>query len=354
MTDLIRQKPTVLAVVSIFALVGCPPSSATSDEPPIPGKPPVAAELIQIQIIAPDEYIRGGVFELRAEYEVDGKLLYSEVDERVLESDASFFVELPKRSQWSLKEVQAELRHPKYKPTIGVIGGSEDLAQMAVTLRPKRWTTNDSNNFIKPAYETLVEASEHLRWIRTEYFQRPERLLVNETFQEHHRLVAMMAYGGGGKKGEWEKLRQTTIAEWHAIKKLMDERSYEPCPPGYVLETLINRPCGALVFEETIPNPNAAAERAARRAEEGRQIIFATADLAKQLQVTEKGVRLQGYERVMWDSTAIGCPEESKAYKSEERPGYVIIFSGYEMGTFFYHGKMNEMPFHCPKEKRTW
>lgn len=338
MTYFERQKSSILAFTFIFALSGCAG---------VPYDP------IQVHIDAPDDYISGGVFKLQAVYETNGELTYVDVDDRLLYSDASFIVQLPSREQGILKEIRVELRHPKYRAAFEVIAVGAGLTPQAITVRPTRWTTNEKNTWIKPTYETLVAGMEHLRWISTAYFQRPERLAVNEAFQKDHRLVAQLAYGGGGKMGEWEELRQLTIAEWEAIAKVMEERSYEPCPPGYVLETLVNRPCGALVFEDTYVPPISAEERAAREEAEFRHIQLAVADLAKRKQIDVKTIRFAGYQQTMWETSAIGCPEEGNTYKREETPGYFLLLQPpYE--TYFYHGKSNEDPFYCDEEQRTY
>ena len=346
MTSFVWQTFSILVLTLVFAL-----SSCTSVPPSIPGDP------IQVHIDAPDGYISGGVFNLQAAYEADGEITYVDIDDRLLHSDASFVVQLPRREQGLLKEIRAELRHPKYKPAFEVITASEISTPLAITVRPARWTTNGKHTWIKPIYETSVAGMEHLRWVRTEYFQRPERLSVNEAFQKDHQLVAQLAYKIRGKSPEWVELRLANIAEWEAIAKIMEERSLGPCPPGYVLETLTNRPCGALVFKDTYPDPETlaamAAEKEKEEKEQWRQIQFARADLAKRLQMDQNSIRFAGHGWIMWDSAAVGCPEEGKMYKEEETPGYIILLQP-PNETYYYHGKVNELPSYCDEDKRTY
>ena len=55
---------------------------------------------VDVQIDAPDDYIRGGLFELRAVYDGEGGEQRVAIEDRVLESGASFVVDVPGRDQW--------------------------------------------------------------------------------------------------------------------------------------------------------------------------------------------------------------------------------------------------------------
>ncbi len=308
---------------------------------------------VQVHVDAPDDYIHGGVFKLHGAYERNGEIISVKIDDRLLYTDESFVVPLSGREHGDIRELRAELRHPKYRPVSEVLSVGKDSEPVEITVRPVRWTTNERHTWIEPSHETLKAGMEHLRWIRTEYFQRPERLPVNEAFQKDHRLVALLAYGGGGKKGEWEALRQETIVEWKALAEIMEERSYEPCPEGYEFEGMVNRPCGARKFEVTYIPRVSAEERKAKEEEQFRQMKLAIEDLAGRKQIDINTIRSANYSETVWETTALGCPEEGVTYEEVATPGYFLILQPpYE--TYFYHGKANEDPFYCEEDQRTY
>ncbi|MDJ0938626.1 MAG: hypothetical protein QNJ00_02550 [Woeseiaceae bacterium] len=292
------------------------------------------ASPVEVRIVAPDNYIRGGVFELFAVSENGER---RRVDDRVLESADSFVVEVPGRAS----PLRAELRHPKYRPTHAEIAAGAPV----VTLRPARWTAPDKELWIDPAYETSLAGQEHIRWIREVYLERPEELIITETFQKHSQLVSRLAYMGAGKPGDWGKLRQANIAEWKAIGAIVEERTYEPCPEGYVHQSPI-RPCGAIRITYIERDPAAEAERAAEKDLELRQMVYAREDLAKRLRVDVSEVRFGGRENWLYQPARVGCTEDMPA-ASEETPGYTLVYSAGRRGSFYYHGKSNEMPHYC-------
>ncbi len=302
---------------------------------------------VEIGIDAPDGYIRGAVFELGAVYEADGVEEQVDVDDRVLESDPSFIVRVPAREQSRLLAIVTELRHPKYKPTKVTVDMSRDSSSRTVTLQPRRWTTNERNTFIQPAYGTAVAAVEHLDWIGEIYFRRPEWFLINEAFQRDHRLVAMLAYGGGGKTGHWEEVRLANIERWKSLQESMEERSYTPCPPGYEPEGFAHRPCGAEKLNITYYERDDGKAPVAAEEEWQSQVAHARADLAKRLQLNESAVQLGGYELRSYDPELAFCPDAGEPPNVEDEPGYEIIFSVRDRGVFVYLGRKGELPFYC-------
>ena len=306
---------------------------------------------VEIHVDAPDDYVRGGVFELSATYDAEGVQQQASIDDRVLESAASFVVEAPGRDQGVLQAIQAEFRHPKYRPTTVIVEINKNSASPIIVLRPQRWTTNDKHTFIRPAYETTVEAAEHLDWIREVYFKRPEWLLINEAFQKDSGLMSALAYGGGSKKGDWERVRLANIEQWKVVKETMDERSYTPCPPGYELEGFANRPCGAEKLNITYyerDDDKAAAEED----EQLSQIVHARTDLAKRLQVDVSEVKYGGYQNEYYDPARAGCPDAGEPSESQEQLGYLMVFSAGVRGSYTYYGKQGEMPYYCGEKTR--
>ncbi len=299
---------------------------------------------VEISVDAPDDYIRGGVFQLGAVYDADGVEEHVNVDDRVLESESSFIVRVPAQEPSNLLMLVAELRHPKYKPTTVIVEMDQKPASWTIALQPRRWTTNDRHTFIQPAYDTAVAAAEHLDWIREVYFERPEWLLVNEAFQKDHRLVSMLAYGGGGKKGHWEEVRLANIEQWKSLRDTMEERSYTPCPPGYELDGFAHRPCGAERLNITYYDRD---DGKSAEEEWRSQVSHARTDLAQRLQLDESAVQLGGYELRTYDPELAYCPNAGEPPKSEDEPGYEIIFSVKQRGIFVYLGREGELPFYC-------
>jgi len=228
---------------------------------------------------------------------------------------------------------------------------SKNSASPIIVLRPQRWTTNDRHTFVKPEYETTVAAADHLDWISAVYFKRPEWLLINEAFQKDHRLVSMLAYGGGSKKGDWERVRLANIEKWKVLKETMDERSYTPCPPGYTLEGFANRPCGAEKLNINYYERDDG-KAAAEKDEQLRQIVHARADLAKRLQVDVSEVRYGGHQIEYYDPARAGCRDAGEPPESKEQLGYLMVFSAGIRGSFTYYGKQGEMPYYCRENTR--
>ncbi len=326
------REELVLTLSAALLLAGCSGKSDIS---------------IEIGVDAPDDYIRGGVFELGAVYDADGAAERVALDDRVLESGASFVVEVPGHKQWVLQAIEAELRHPKYRPASEIVVANDILMSPTIVLRPQRWTTNDRHTFIQPAYETSVAAAEHLDWIGEVYFQRPEWLLVNEAFQEDHRLVSMLAYGGGSKKGDWEILRLANIERWKDLNETMEERSYRACPPGYQLQGFAHRPCGAEKLNITYYDRGDTESATAAQDELRRQVSHARADLAKRLGIDESAVELGSYDSREYDPVLAYCPDAGAPPEVDDEPGYEIAFVVNDRGLFIYLGKNGELPFYC-------
>ncbi len=302
---------------------------------------------VEIQVEAPDDYIRGAVFELGAVYDAEGVERRADIDDRVLETSASFVLEVPAQNQGVLQAIEAELRHPKYRPASVILLVEEGASSASIMLQPQRWTTNARHTFIEPAYETTVAAAEHLDWIKEVYFNRPEWLLINEAFQEDHRLVAMLAYGGGSKKGDWERVRLANIERWEGVSALMEERSYTPCPPGYELEGFAHRPCGAERLNITYYERDDGRAAAAEQEEQLRQIVHARNDLARRLQVDVSDVKFGGYQKEDYNPARNGCPDAGDPADSSSQHGYLMVFSAGRGTSFSYYGKKGELPFFC-------
>ena len=307
---------------------------------------------LQVSLVVPDEYIRGAVFVLRAEYEQDRVVTEIVLDDRVIETSESFEVNLPARAPWSLRGMRAELRHPKYKSAEVSVPSNPHWANQAIEIEMFRWTTNDRHTFIEPSYETSIAVLDHLRWITNDYFARSEWLLINEAVQKDYPLIGKLAYANGKKSGEWEAVRQQAITELNTLKTAIDERALQPCPEGYEVENLGYPPCGRQKVQY-YKRPSAAV-RKAKQDEEIRVSKLAWTDLVKRLGVDENLVRLGGQGDTVWETSALGCPEEGQSYAEEPTPGYMIAFTVKYGGTHFYHGRTGEDPFYCPEEQRTY
>lgn len=328
----------VLAVVAALA-GGCGPDKQ--------------AHSLLVTITAPDDYIRGAVFSLRATYESDDQLSELVLDERMLESTGSFELQLTARKPSSLREMRAELRHPKYRPASVPVPGNPHEERQVLTIEPDRWTGNEKHTFVYATEEISAAALDHLRWITSDYFARPEALLANEAVQQNYQLLGMLAYGGGKKEGEWEALRQQTIAELGTLKEAIDERSLDPCPEDYEVANLAYPPCGRQEMNVTYYSVNTA-EREAEQEEQIRVMQLAFADLVARLGIDRMKARFAGSTLEMWRSSALGCPAEGQSYAEEEIPGYVLLFTVKDQGTHYYHGREGEDPFYCPEDMRKW
>ena len=309
---------------------------------------------LQVSVAAPDDYIRGAEFVVRAEYEKSGEVTEVVLHERVLENVGVFEIDLPGHAPWSLREMRAELRHPKYKPTVVAVTGNPHWSPQAVELEPAQWTAEGKQTFVYASHETSIAALDHLRWITSDYFARPEWLLVNEAVQQSHPMLGSLAYGGGKKSGDWEMIRQETIAELGKLKEAIDERSLQPCPEGYEVENLAYPPCGRQeVIVQYYERPSAA-EIKAKQDEEFRVAKLAWTNLVERLGVDKNLVRFAGQGETVWETSALGCPEEGQSYTEEPTPGYMIAFTVKYGGTHFYHGREGEDPFYCPEDQRTY
>lgn len=308
---------------------------------------------LRVSVAAPDDYVRGAVFTLHAKYERDGQLSDVVLDDRVLENTGTFEIKLPARTPWSLREMRAELQHPKYQPAQVSVTGNPHWSRQELELESMRWTTNEKHTFIQPSHDTSIAVLDHLRWITTDYFSRPEWLLINEAVQQNYQLLGRMAYANGKKSGEWESLRQQTIAELGTLKEAIDERALEPCPEGYEVENLAYPACGRQEMNIQY-YPTNSAQKKAEQAEEIRLWLLAGADLVERLGVEKEAVRFAGFQRWMWNSSALGCPAEGQSYIEEEEPGYMILFTVAYGGTHYYHGREGDDPFYCPEERRSY
>ena len=310
---------------------------------------------LTVRIVTPDDYIRGAVFQLHAEYEIDGEAVPVVLEDRLLADELYFELQLPSRAPWSLNALRVELKHPRYKPTMAVVTGNPHWFRQDLELEPTQWTTNDRRTYVEPSYETSKAALEHLRWVRTEYFARSEWLAVNETVQADPQLLGSMAYAGGSKDGEWERVRQQTIAEWKSLKGVLDERIYEPCPDGYEVEDMNYPPCGKQRVNIVYLEPAAREpEDQSSRWNEGSQISHARADLARRLEVEVDTVRFAGYQPMIWRSDALGCPDDGESYTEEEITGYYMAFTIAHGGVHYYHGRADSAPFYCPEDRQTY
>jgi len=309
-------------------------------------------DILQVTIVAPDDYVYGALIIVDADYEAGGSLSTVEHANRLLNVETTIDLKLAAKAPWSFNGMRIEFRHPKYKPVQISIEGNPHWYKQVVTLTPIKWTTDARDGWIKPSQATSVALLEHLRWIKNTYLSQPEKLMVMEAIQDNPRLLGVMAYGGAGKTGEWAQIRQDAIAEWEQIEVILDERVHDPCPDGYTPKRPAYPICGRrktnVVFLP--PKSQSAAVEGESAWKEGPQVLWARADLASVLGIDEKYVRFAGYWGREWSSEAIGCPEDGRSYDQVPVAGYIILFSAVD--SYYYHGREGEEPFLCTSENR--
>lgn len=85
----------------------------------------------------------------------------------------------------------------------------------------------------------------------------------------------------------------------------------------------------------------------APRGEDDESVITrATRDLAERLGVAERQVELVSFERVTWNSGALGCPQPGELYTQALVEGSLTILE-FEGTEYRYHAGSDDRPFLC-------
>lgn len=305
---------------------------------------------IRVQIVAPDDYVHGAVIQINGVHESAGQPLIVEHFNRLLTSETEFNVTVPLRPPWIFNDLRVEFRHPKYRPITETVPGNPVWRRKDITLTPERWTTNDKHNWIQPNEQTTIDALQHLRWIRSDYLDRDEWLVVNEALQAERRLaLGSLPYAGGKKSGDWEQVRQLTIAEMHEIVALLEERVLRPCPDGYEVQSQVYPPCGRQKSNVIWPEDVGRDTRFDRFWDDAELIVHARKDLAERLEIDPGTIRLAGIQKTALPPAADICSEQALA-AADENTLAVLIFLQTRDGLYRYQALEAGAPSFCAQQ----